>query len=177
MVELGTDLKRQVAFRTASEEAALDDFNYEMHETMDERLNYIRSKQLKSKGRFRYAVISFLIMIMGVVINLSIHSNRDSMANTAVMSPQNMQQMQALVQQQLPEGVNINQVKGQLATMQLTPTSGFDENSNVVLAPDGKSATVKMKIGEHVIEQNMSLKELSMLRQMQAELQRQQAFQ
>lgn len=61
MVELRNDMMRRAKFDTASRDARLDDFDYSMHQTMDERLGIMREKRLGPKKRIPWFLIITVI--------------------------------------------------------------------------------------------------------------------
>jgi|GEM_PF-3570329 len=82
MIEMRNDVMRRATFDTATKEAAKDNFNYAMHQTMEERLSSFHAKQIKPKRKIPWFTIITVVTTIPFFMNGSI-SSLSSMANSS----------------------------------------------------------------------------------------------
>jgi len=75
MIEMRNDVIRRATFDTATKDAAKDNFNYAMHQTMEERLGVLHAKQSRPKRKIPWftiiTVVSVIPFFMGDGIKLT----------------------------------------------------------------------------------------------------------
>lgn len=69
MVQMRNDFLRRASFDAATKEAAKDNFNYHMHQTMEERLATMRAKQMRPKRKIPWFTIITVVTTIPFLMN------------------------------------------------------------------------------------------------------------
>ncbi len=107
MIEMKNDVMRRATYDMASQEARKDTFNYEMHQTMEERLGAMREKQMRPKRKKPW------FLIFTVVTTIPIFFMGDMLPSLSGVP-------QMITPEQQLQGVAKNAEGGEMATVSVT---------------------------------------------------------
>ena len=88
MLEMKSDLQRRSSYNAASREARLDDFNYQKHETMEEKLTHLRDRQSRPKKRLPWFTIISIVSIVPMFFMGDMMPGKPSMGSRATPETQ-----------------------------------------------------------------------------------------
>lgn len=145
MIEMRNDATRHVNYKAATKEAQTEEFDYRMYKTMQEQLDELRQKNLKSKKKKK----PWFTIIM-IVTTIPMFMNFD------MPGSQNMQSVQAIQSAMTPPLPQPMESKNK-STMAHAIQSVKD------LTPEGKPVRASPQFGGKVFETNIPMTQIENL--------------